>query len=611
MNKEHYQEMVETIIEDTNYYEKLSENPHKHTLQIYNKFLNKHQNVLTEKELDYLKEFEVKQSQFYGLPKIHKSKTITEKCKHADSSYVEVDDVSDLKLRPIVAGPSCLTHRLSNLLDIILRPYTKHIKSNLRDTTDFLNNLPDKVPSSTLLASFDIEGLYSNIPHELGLKAVKYWLEKYPEEMKNRFSKNFILEAIQLILENNTFSFNDQYYKQTKGTAMGTKFAPVYSTLTIGYLEELLYEQIKTVFGNDLGDYFSQNWKRFLNDCFIPWTKSVKDLESLHNILNNLHTDIRFTLQYSNTEQAFLDVLVKNQDGKIETDIFYKETDSKQYLLFYSCHPRHTKVNIPYNLARRLRTIISEDRILKIRMQELKSFLTKQNYPIQIIDHGFERAMSLDKGQLRTVKTRKDENIIPYVSTYNPKDPEMFRVIVDHLPILQEDVQMCDILSRYKIIKSKRQPYNLKRLLSKAKFVSNDKYEVRKCNRANCGLCIHLIEGSTILFKCGINFKVHESMSCNVQNVIYVMRCRGCGEEYVGETGNFLRKRVTVHNQQIRDPRTRMLKVSEHIDTCARGLNPKYYIFPFYKLYTESATFRRAKEKYFINTLKPKLNKSS
>ena len=31
------------------------------------------------------------------------------------------------------------------------------------------------------------------------------------------------------------------------------------------------------------------------------------------------------------------------------------------------------------------------------------------------------------------------------------------------------------------------------------------------------------------------------------------MKCRGCGEEYIWETGNFLRKRVTVHNQQIRD----------------------------------------------------------
>ena len=100
-------------------------------------------------------------------------------------------------------------------------------------------------------------------------------------------------------------------------------------------------------------------------------------------------------------------------------------------------------------------------------------------------------------------------------------------------------------------------------------------------------------------------------MSCDVKNVIYVMKCRGCGDEYIGETGNFLRKRVTVHNQQIRDPRTRMLKVSEHIDICANTLNPKYYIFPFYKMYTESATLRRARENYFINTLKPKLNGAS
>ena len=91
---------------------------------------------------------------------------------------MQVKDVNDLKLRPIVAGPSCLTHRLSNLIDILLRPYTNHVKSNLRDTTDFLNNLPERVPPHTILASFDIEALYSNIPHDLGLEAVKYWLEK-------------------------------------------------------------------------------------------------------------------------------------------------------------------------------------------------------------------------------------------------------------------------------------------------------------------------------------------------------------------------------------------------------------------------------------------------
>ena len=38
---------------------------------------------------------------------------------------------------------------------------------------------------------------------------------------------------------------------------------------------------------------------------------------------------------------------------------------------------------------------------------------------------------------------------------------------------------------------------------------------------------------------------------------------------YIGETGNFLRRRVTVHNQQIRDPNTRILFVSEHLNVCA------------------------------------------
>ena len=110
-----------------------------------------------------------------------------------------------------------------------------------------------------------------------------------------------------------------------------------------------------------------------------------------------MHQDINFKLNYSKKEIPFLDVLVKNQNGKIETDIFYKETDSRQYLLFYSCHPRHTKVNIPYNLARRIRTIVSDDTTLNNRMEELKCFLNKEKYPEQVIDYGVKRAMALDK----------------------------------------------------------------------------------------------------------------------------------------------------------------------------------------------------------------------
>ena len=55
---------------------------------------------------------------------------------------------------------------------------------------------------------------------------------------------------------------------------------------------------------------------------------------------------------------------------------------------------------------------------------------------------------------------------------------------------------------------------------------------------------------------------------------------------------NLLRQRVTIHNQQICDPSTRMLKVSEHIANCGNALTLKYDISLFFKMHSESATLQ-------------------
>ena len=125
------------------------------------------------------------------------------------------------------------------------------------------------------------------------------------------------------------FCFNYTYLKQEKGTAMGTKFAPGYAILTIGYLEKKLYDFMENNYETEFYIYFKLYWKRFLNDCFIPWTTSREELRNFHDILNNLHSDIKFTLQFDTVEQSFLDFMVRNKKGNIETDIYYNETDSK------------------------------------------------------------------------------------------------------------------------------------------------------------------------------------------------------------------------------------------------------------------------------------------
>ena len=49
--------------------------------------------------------------------------------------------------------------------------YIKYIKSYIKDTKDFLQKLPHEIPNDSILVSFDVESLYSNIPHDLGLEA--------------------------------------------------------------------------------------------------------------------------------------------------------------------------------------------------------------------------------------------------------------------------------------------------------------------------------------------------------------------------------------------------------------------------------------------------------
>ena len=56
---------------------------------------------------------------------------------------------------------------------------------------------------------FDLTNLYSNILHELGKQAISFCIEKYPETLHPRFNKKLITDGIELILNNNSFQFNN------------------------------------------------------------------------------------------------------------------------------------------------------------------------------------------------------------------------------------------------------------------------------------------------------------------------------------------------------------------------------------------------------------------
>ena len=363
--------------------------------------------------------------------------------------------------------------------------------------------------------------------------------------------------------------------------------------------------------GNDFQLYIIEHWKRYLDDCFILWNRSLTDLHTFKTIINGINQDIQFTMEYSTKELPFLDLLVMKVGSNLETDIYYKPTDSKQYLLFSSCHPKHTRLNIPLNLAKRICTIVNNKTTRNKRLEELRIFLEQRKYPKSLIQNGINMAKEIDIKELRKVKTKEEKTVIPYVSTFNPQNNEIYNIIHGNIPILTNDERMKNVLNNKIIIKSKRQPKSLKKLLTKAKLPAEEEENqtITKCGRSNCGNCLYMIEGSTFKFKNGMVFKVKHSMSCASSNLIYVITCQGCQEQYIGQTSLTIRKRMTLHRQQIRDPSTRMIPLSGHIDSCAKNCEPKFLIFPIYQFkYQTTQQQREIKETLFIKKYKPSLN---
>jgi len=103
-----------------------------------------------------------------------------------------------------------------------------------------------------------------------------------------------------------------------------------------------------------------------------------------------------------------------------------------------------------------------------------------------------------------------------------------------------------------KIIRSKRQPPNLKKILARAKLTTQENIDnvpkVRKCNDKRCETSIAL-------------------------------------------------------------PQYRKLFVNKHIAECAGSISPKFTICPFSKLHNQDENFRKEKESYSIPKYQPKLNR--
>ena len=611
LEKSFYKNQMLNTLSDQNIYMQHEKNLDR---KIFNK-IKKHAakfyfaGVITSNERKYITNKNYTTANFYGTPKIHKSNSIKNAVKVCNDSCLQID-TQDLKFRGITGCPNSPTTKLSELLMILLKPFISKVKSHVKDTTDFLiklNRFSESNLDNIILVTVDVVNMYPSIKKDLGLKAIRYFCESYPDLLPNRFSIAFIIESLTIVLDDNLFQFDDKFFTQISGTATGTTVAPIYATLTMAFLENILMAKLAEFYSPVVIKYISENWLRYLDDGFIPWNKKLGDINPFINCLNSLDPDINFTHETNEKEISFLNVRIYKGDKCLLCDIFYKETDTKEYLPFSSCHVRHCKINIPYNLCRTVCTIVEDKNIMYERLEDLKFHLLKSKYPLGVINSAIDKAVAIPQADLRKPNLDKNNSdVIAFVSDFNPKNPNIQYVINNCVSLLKTDPNLNPIFGNIKFINSKREPPSLRSMLTHSRFSSAAfSPGVRKCNIKTCKTCNLIYETNSYNFwRAGIIYKFKDSFDCNTKDCIYVLTCGGCANYYIGKTVN-LRNRMTRHRRDVKYDEFCLAYVHKHIDVCGKG---EFFTTPFFKVKTKGATAHLSIESFFIRKFKPLLN---
>ena len=190
-----------------------------------------------------------------------------------------------------------------------MEPALSLIPHIAKDSFDFTQRLEKQCQNNKLLSTCDIKCIYTNIRHDLFVTAIEYWIEHLQNDLPllQRFTKQFVLGGLSIILKFNYFYINKSFFHQIKGTAMGTKFAVVGSNLVVAYKEIELFALLPQIYPQDFGDILLRNYFRFLDSIFHKGLENF-DIKQFYDLNNSLDEDLKFIFENPSRTLNFLDV---------------------------------------------------------------------------------------------------------------------------------------------------------------------------------------------------------------------------------------------------------------------------------------------------------------
>ena len=322
----------------------------------------------------------------YGLPKIHKK---------------------DVPLRPILSMVGSAHHPLAKFLAHILEPvqafYCKRCLTDLFDLVDKLNKTNGYEHNSYCLGSLDIVALFTAVPVKKCIEVILDTIENNSIEVK--IEGPILGRLLHQCVSNIQFLFNNTYYRQIDGVAMGSPLGPVLANIYVGYIE----------YNTPNIDTDTILYGRYVDDVIVLGS----DRDAIHqlcNRLNSIDNNIQFTVELeSNMSLPYLDVRIHRDDhNKLKFSWYHKDTWSGRFLHYKSFVPMAWKTGLLKGYKTRLLRICSPE-FLKPAIEELSHIFKMNGYPCSMIKSFFQDYIPPSNGKNNKTSTVSRKPVFIYL----------------------------------------------------------------------------------------------------------------------------------------------------------------------------------------------------
>lgn len=210
-----------------------------------------------------------------------------------------------------------------------------------------INNF--KLPQDCTLISLDVVNLFGNLGKSTVVEVMNIKWDIIKEHTK--INKKLFLEMVQFILENNYFVFQERYYSQTFGCAMGSKLSPILAQYVMDHLVKSCLEKLP---------FNVPFLKKYVDDIIMSVPN--EEAQTTLSCFNSFCESLQFTLEEEDLEQSvpFLDTKVTRHEDTIRLKWYRKKTHSDKMIHYRSNHSINMKVNVIKQMKERVSKICHE-----------------------------------------------------------------------------------------------------------------------------------------------------------------------------------------------------------------------------------------------------------